>query len=302
MNVPRVVVATRPTPLQHVIERHGTAGQARFFLAARGQSLDDLQRWDTEQQSALALVDGIIPLDWRRTYVQRRDLDRFLFEPDDIVIALGQDGLVANLAKYLDGQPVIGINPSPAAFDGVLVPHAPGAAGPLLRAVAAGAATFEERTMVRASLDDGQELQALNEVFIGHWSHQSARYRISVGERVERQSSSGLIAATGTGSTGWARSIHGMRHSRLALPRPTDPKLVFFVREAFPSRATGVQIQEGMVDAGQPLTVYSEMDDGGVVFGDGIEQDRLEFTWGARLEVRCASRRLRLVRAASRYN
>lgn len=42
----------------------------------------------------------------------RGDLDRFLFEPDDIVLALGQDGLVANVAKYLDGQPVIGSNPS----------------------------------------------------------------------------------------------------------------------------------------------------------------------------------------------
>ena len=299
MNVPRVVVATRPTALQRVIERHGTAGQARFFLAGRGQSLEDLQRWDAEQESALAKVDAAIPLDWRRAYVQRRDLDRFLFEPDDIVVALGQDGLVANLAKYLDGQPVIGVNPSPAAFDGVLVPHAPLQAGPLLRAVAAGAATFEDRTMVRAALDDGQQLQALNEVFIGHWSHQSARYRISAGDNIERQSSSGLIAATGTGSTGWARSIHGMRHSGLALPRPTDPRLVFFVREAFPSRATGVQIQEGMVDAGQSLTIFSEMDDGGVVFGDGIEQDRLEFPWGSRLEVGCASRTLRLVRAIS---
>jgi hypothetical protein len=299
MNVPRVVVATRPTALQRVIERHGTAGQARFYLAGRGQSLEDLQRWDAEQESALALVDAAIPLDWRRAYVQRRDLDRFLFEPDDIVIAIGQDGLVANLAKYLDGQPVIGVNPSPAAFDGVLVPHAPLQAGPLMRAVAAGAVTFEERTMVRAALDDGQQLQALNEVFIGHWSHQSARYRITVGDSIERQSSSGVIAATGTGSTGWARSIHGMRHSSLSLPRPTDPQLVFFVREAFPSRATGVQIQEGVVSAAQPLTIYSEMDDGGVVFGDGIEQDRVEFPWGSRLEVSCASRTLRLARAIS---
>ena len=66
MNIPRVVVATRPTALQRVIERHGTAGQARFFIASRGQSLEYQQSWDTEQQSALTLVDGIIPLDWLR--------------------------------------------------------------------------------------------------------------------------------------------------------------------------------------------------------------------------------------------
>ena len=41
----------------------------------------------------------------------RGDLDRFLFEPDDLVVIVGQDGLVANVSKYLDGQPVVGINP-----------------------------------------------------------------------------------------------------------------------------------------------------------------------------------------------
>ena len=33
----------------------------------------------------------------------------------------------------------------------------------------------EERTMVRARLDDGQTLLALNEIFVGHRTHQSAR-------------------------------------------------------------------------------------------------------------------------------
>ena len=39
--------------------------------------------------------------------------------------------------------------------------------------------------MVEAVLDDGQSLLALNEVFIGHQSHQSARYRIAWGDRGE---------------------------------------------------------------------------------------------------------------------
>ncbi len=39
---------------------------------------------------------------------------------------------------------------------------------------------------------------------------------------------------------------------------------------------------------------YCEPYEGGVVFGDGIETDRLEFGWGRRLEVRVAPERLRL--------
>lgn len=298
MSAPRVVLATRKTVLQGVIERHGTAGQAEFFLRSRGWSLEDLRRNQAAQDAACQAVAAATPSDWRRAHVDRADFEQFLFEPEDIVVAVGQDGLVANLAKYLDGQPVIGINPSPKDFDGVLVPCAPEQARELLLAAEARRGTYELRTMVQASLDDGQELVALNEVFVGHRTHQSARYRIRAGSSEERQSSSGVIVATGTGATGWARSVHGMRHSRLRLPGPAEPRLVYFVREAFPSRATGTSIVEGEITGDDALVVRGEMDDGGVVFGDGIEDDCLEFRWGAELRVRRAARALCLLTAA----
>jgi hypothetical protein len=294
---PRLVLATRPTAFERVIARHGTLGQARFFLAQRGQSLDELQRRHAEQEAAVAMIDNAAPRDWRRARVSRGEFDRFLFQDDDVVVAVGQDGLVANLAKYLQGQPVIGANPSPDWFDGVLVPHPIAAVPDLVRVAATGRAACEERTLLAAELDDGQRLLALNEVFVGHCSHQSARYRIDTGDREERQSSSGLIVATGTGASGWARSIHAMRRSQLPLPAPDERRLLFFVREPFPSRATGTSVQEGSIDATSPLQVTSEMDEGGVLFGDGIESDRIEFTYGARVRVGCADRALRLLRA-----
>ena len=81
--------------------------------------------------------------------------------------------------------------------------------------------------MVAASTDDGQQLVALNEVYIGHRTHQSARYRLSSADNLpERQSSSGILVGTGTGSTGWCRSAWQERRSPLALPSPTDPELL----------------------------------------------------------------------------
>lgn len=149
--------------------------------------------------------------------------------------------------------------------------------------------------MVAADLDDGQSLLALNEVFVGHRSHQSARYEIAWREAGERQSSSGLIVTTGTGATGWASSIHRERRSELPLPPATSPVLAFFVREAWPSIATGTECTEGPLLDGETLTIVSRMDGGGVVFGDGIERDALELPWGARLDIHVAARRLRLV-------
>jgi hypothetical protein len=105
-----------------------------------------------------------------------------------------------------------------------------------------------------------------------------------------------MLVSTGTGATGWARSVQLSRHAEVALPTPAAPSLAFFVREAFPSVATGTSLVEGLLGASDVLEVTSEMNDGGTVFGDGIEADRIDFNWGLRARVRVARERLRLVR------
>jgi hypothetical protein len=213
------------------------------------------------------------------------------------VVAIGQDGLVANAAKYLAGQRVIGVDPNPGRNAGVLVPHRPSAAASLLQAAARGRAHVEARTMVSVELDDGQSLLALNELFLGHPRHQSARYRIAIGAsgRTERHSSSGVVVTTGTGASGWARSIARERGPGCpALPAPADPRLAFFVREAWPSPITGTELTAGLIEAGETLEITSELDEG-VIFGDGIEDDRLDFRWGLRARIRVSPRKLALV-------
>jgi hypothetical protein len=150
--------------------------------------------------------------------------------------------------------------------------------------------------MVRAILDDGQELDALNEIFLGHPSHQSARYRIAVpgaGES-ERQSSSGLIAASGTGATGWAASISRERVPQRPLPGVTDQELAWFVREAWPSPATGTSLTSGLLTPGDALRIVVESD-ALAVFGDGLETDRVTATWGQNVTIGLSPRSLRLV-------
>ena len=291
--LPRAVLVERPTEYEELLARHATREQVRFFLERRGIAIQGVERRHEALQEAHRRLLGAIPEDWRTATALRDDLDRFLFEPDDVVLVLGQDGLVANVAKYLDGQPVLGFNPDPERVLGVLVPHPPAAAADLLADLVRGRARTQQRTMVTARLDDGQQVTALNEVFVGHASHQSARYTIQRGDHAERQSSSGLIVATGTGATGWAASLN--RQLGLELPRPDDRGLAYFVREAWPSHTTGTTLTAGLLAPEERLTITCELGDGGVVFGDGIERDRVAVDWGQRIEIAAAGRALQLV-------
>lgn len=290
----RVVVASRPTEWEQLLDRHATPGQVRFFLQTRDRDVAEVLERHERQIRAIGEVERSIPSTWRRVQISRAEFPGFLFEPDDIVVAVGQDGLVPNLAKYLTGQPVIGVNPDGDRFEGTLVRFSPDRARGALEATHAADIGIEDRAMVEARLDDGQRLHALNEIFVGHRSHQSARYVLRCPNGEERQSSSGLIVTTGTGAGGWARSIAAERGSAISLPSPTERRLVYFVREAWPSVATGTELTEGSLDGQEALTLLSEMSEG-VAFGDGIEADRLTLGWGQTISVGVAEHVLRLV-------
>ncbi|WP_152048761.1 NAD(+)/NADH kinase [Aureimonas psammosilenae] len=290
---PRAVFVTRETDYELLIARHATRGQARFFLDGRDERIEAVEARHARFHLVLAQARAAVPADWRQVSIRRADLDRFRFDGDDVVVAVGQDGLVANVAKYLENQPVVGVNPAPDLYDGVLARAAVERLGPLLPAIANGAAPMERRTMVEAVLDDGRRLTALNEIFVGHGSHQSARYRIETGGAAENQSSSGLIVASGTGATGWARSISEATH--LAIPLGAEERAVaFWVREPFASRTTATTLRAGKLEAA-PLLVTSRMNEGGVIFADGIEGDFLAFDWGRAVRIAPATRTFNLV-------
>ncbi|MEU9129384.1 NAD(+)/NADH kinase [Kitasatospora sp. NPDC048540] len=294
---PRAVLVHRRTEYEELIARHGSRGQAAFFLATRGRSPDEVEQRHHLARAALAEVAAAVPLEWRRCRVERADLDRFLFTPEDVVVVVGQDGLVANTAKYLSGQPVVGIDNEPGRGLGVLVRHRPADAARALRAVGArgGENRLEERTMVEAVADDTQRLLALNEIYLGQPNHQTARYRLSpAGGEEEAQASSGVLVGTGTGATGWCRSAWLERRSTLALPDPTASAVAWFVREAWPSPLTGTGQVQGLLADGDRLALTVESDQL-VAFGDGVESDALRLTWGQTVRVGVAVERLRLL-------
>lgn len=294
---PRVVLVHRVTEYEELIARYGTHGQAAFVLARRGGDLEGPAARHHATRRALTEIASRVPLTWRQARVERGDLDRFLFGPEDIVVAVGPDGLVANVAQYLHGQPVVGIDTDPARNPGVLVRHRPADAARLMRAAARAAVGVDALTMAEAVTDDGRELVALNEIYVGDPGHRTARYRLRAARDTaeETQASSGVLIGTGTGAGGWLRSLWRERGEAQRLPAATDARLLWYVREAWPSPATEAARVTGTLTGRGEELVLSVESDRLVAFGDGMATDALSLTWGERLRARVSERQLRLV-------
>jgi NAD kinase len=289
----RVVILTRASARLQLERRYGTVRQAAFAMKASAKGEADFARAareDTHQSRAVEAIRRAIPDEIKCVEIDRDLLAQFLFEPHDLVIAIGPDGLVANAGKYLDGQPIVGVNPDPDNIEGVLLPFTALSCAAALPALVAGERPHREATLAEGVTSDGQVLRGLNEIFVGVPNHQSARYRLRFGPQDEMQSSSGLIVATGTGSTGWLKSLLGASGAF----DPAEPKLVFAVREAWPGKGFGASLIRGEVSADTPLVIESRMD-AGTIFADGIEGDAVRFDAGMTMTVRPSERRVRLV-------
>jgi NAD kinase len=317
----KLVLVTRKTRLDGLIERFNTRGQAKFYLAQAGLDYADYEKehdvYVRSLEKTRAQVEG---LGLKLQLLDRTVAPTYLFAETDLVVALGQDGLVANTAKYVGAQPLIGVNPDPERFDGVLLPFRVDQVRRAAEAVLLGRAKVREVTLAEAVLSDGQRLLAFNDLFIGARTHVSAHYRLRVGApraeklRVKakgsdtewvRHSSSGIIVSTGAGSTGWLSSVCAMAAAvasslggeamapvRLAWE---DPRLFYVVREPFASRHSSTAGAVGFLEPGARLELESLMPSGGVIFSDGMEDDALSFTSGLTARIGPATRRARLV-------
>ncbi len=302
----KVVLVTRKTRLEELVARYHTLAQARFYIEHLGADFTDYVQENLAYSQSLQQVCASLRGWGRHQVLDRSLLPNFVFARDDIVIALGQDGLVANTMKYLDGQPLIGVNPEPSRWDGLLLPFEPSHLDALLRDVSNGRRPTKAVTMAQARLSDGQTLRAVNDLFIGPRSHTSALYDIAQGDRSEQQSSSGVIVSTGLGSTAWLKSV---MTGSMALAtaagakgrggyRPSDwdaDQLTFAVREPFQTQRTQVGLVYGHVTKSEPLILRSRMPEHGVIFSDGMEADFIRFTAGIEVTVSVAETRGMLV-------
>lgn len=304
----KVIIVTRETELESLAARFNTVDQAKFYLEHAGQSFAPIEKAHAQYQETLNQLRGIIPRGIKSQVISRELVPQFTFGEHDLVITIGQDGLVVNTAKYLTDQPIVAINPDPSTIEGVLLPFDEEKGMPNLKDILSGKLPIKNITMANATMNDGQELLAFNDLFIGSHSHTSARYDITQGNQSEFQSSSGVIISTGAGSTGWMRSVYagavGIINAlggEVKMPNNDgrmewdENLLMYAVREPWPSKNSQANMVLGVITPDKPLILTSHMTDYGVIFSDGIEKDYLAFNAGLTTTISIAETKAHLI-------
>ena len=293
MNIEYAIIVKNKTRLESLIERFNTKAQAKFYIESLGGDFDDYELEHEIFQTALVSLQTQLSRVVKNKTVERNYLPSFIFSEKNMIVVVGQDGLVANTAKYSKGCPIIAVNPDKERYDGVLLPF--DTSNFLLGVENVLNNKFSSKVMrfAEAKLNDGQRILAFNDLFIGASSHISARYKTSFNQNTEEHSSSGLIVSTPAGSTGWLSSIFNMAYGvtgmfqknlkpiRPKRPKLNDNELLFAVREPFKSIRTQTGITTGIIKNENNLTIESLMPTSGIIFSDGIESDFLRFNSGS---------------------
>jgi len=208
--IEQAIVVRDQTALEQLVARFNTKQQARFYIERSGGNFRAYEQAHKQFYQSFRKIELALAKYLKYQVLFREFLPNFIFAENQVVVVVGRDGLVANVAKYVDGRPIIGINPDPRRIDGKLCHFSPVQFERLLKNLHKRLGQVHIIRLAEAKLQDGQRLLAFNDLFIGAKSHISARSELTFRGKKELGVSSGVIVTTGVGATVWLGSIVNM--------------------------------------------------------------------------------------------
>lgn len=211
----------------------------------------------------------------------------------DAVVSLGGDNSFTYTTHFVGDTPVASVNSDPGQSLGALCRWSAGDLREFSHCLRHNRYAVEEWPRLEASVDGAPFRPATSEYFLGERDRKEMSRLVLVhGDReYAPQKSSGLIVATGAGSTGWyasARRYLARGDGRFA---PTERRAAFVVAEPPGLDAQG--LYAGELRQGQQLIVHSLNDAEGVISADSWV--RGAFRRGQKAVIRLGERPLRVI-------
>lgn len=187
-------------------------------------------------------------------------LNRRLVRPASTVVAFGGDDYLKYVGYFLDRQVLVGFNSDYEGSNGQLTRFNAESMDHLAPRLEDRRFEVEQWPRLGASIDDRVlRPAAVSEIFVGVRDRlKTSKYYFDVREDHTRLANSGLIVATGAGSTGWIRSAASCKHEEAEGFSPAEERAKYFTTEAIFNRIYPRFAREGFIEPGEDIEmVYS---------------------------------------------
>ena len=224
--------------------------------------------------------------------IDRDDLSLSGLKGHDLIITVGGDGTFLRTAQHVTNQLVLSVASNLRFNEGFYSRASKSDFEKKLRRIVYGKFKILELNRLHSSISYKGKVQsvepALNEIFIGNSKpYLTTRYTLVIGRKSEFQKSSGILVATGAGSTAWAGSAGGRKLSF------SSKKSIFVVREPYKGRLCRPKLTKGILAPGATLKIISH-DWAGIVAVDSHHHEHT-FKEGAVITVTNSALPLRFV-------
>lgn len=207
----------------------------------------------------------------------------------DFVVSIGGDGTFLSAAHYINDTPILGVNSDVNRSEGALTTINLSQLNNKIKQIIENKVKIKnytrEKIIIHQKNKKTETEHALNETFFGNINpHHTTNYEITHKDRTEHQRSSGIVIATGTGSTAWYHSMGGFAFGR------ERKQLRFRVRELYKRKLHKPKIKKGKIKPEKKLTIISKMNHA-IVAIDSIrthpinKNDKIEISIGKPLRV-----------------
>lgn len=249
----QILIARKLSLLEHDMRRLGLSKEE--VLSRYKSAGIDWEKVLSAYGRQLQSFDKVMSVVKNAQVIEGRSLKRDFCKIGALVIILGGDNYFQYVSHFLDTQFVLGVNSDPERSEGVLTAFDDQSFAQVFEKVRNGQFILEEWSRLEVSLN-GQKINslAISEVYIGSWERFNiSKYVLSFKGEEEEQKSSGVLIATGAGSTGWFRSATGGDN---IFPK-TAKEARFFVTEIFRGKHHLGKISKGVIKPGEKLEITS---------------------------------------------
>ena len=216
-------------------------------------------------------------------FLFREHLDEINIKDYDLIISLGGDNHFQYITHYLKDTPILGINSDPKTSRGELLYYTTSNFKDILNKIENDKFNLEKWTRLKGKVNGNKMPLAISDFFLGeskrkHISHHKLQFK----GKKEKQKCSGLLVATGAGSTGWYDSASRyLENEKIKLKR-TENIAKFIVTEP---NGTDYSLLKGTLRMGDKLKITSLNDRNGVMVCDSFEEREFNLCSKATVEI-----------------